>query len=78
MLHYKGHARVGGKIAQVGSRLVDMAAQKMANDFFERFRGAVIEKYPPATVAVAPLEAAPRPGWFARLVATLRRILGLG
>ena len=29
--------RVGGKIAQIGSRLVDMAAQKMAGEFFAAF-----------------------------------------
>ena len=33
-LKYTAHAIVGGKVAQVGARLVDMAAQKLANDFF--------------------------------------------
>jgi hypothetical protein len=37
MLHYTAHASVGGKMAQIGSRLVDMAAQKMATEFFESF-----------------------------------------
>ena len=37
VLHYDVHAQVGGKIAQVGSRLVDMAAQKIAQDFFNNF-----------------------------------------
>jgi carbon monoxide dehydrogenase subunit G len=31
---YTVHAQVGGKLAQIGSRLVDGAAKKMANDFF--------------------------------------------
>lgn len=31
---YTVHAQVGGKLAQIGSRLVDGAAKKMSNDFF--------------------------------------------
>lgn len=37
-LHYEVQAKVGGKIAQLGSRLVDSFAQKMADQFFERFQ----------------------------------------
>ena len=37
VLHYTANASVGGKIAQIGSCLVDMAAQKMAIEFFESF-----------------------------------------
>jgi carbon monoxide dehydrogenase subunit G len=37
MLSYSAQAQVGGKIAQIGSRLVDMAAKKMANEFFTAF-----------------------------------------
>lgn len=33
-LDYVAKAQVGGKLAQVGSRLIDGAAQKMANEFF--------------------------------------------
>ncbi|MEZ5839761.1 MAG: carbon monoxide dehydrogenase subunit G [Hyphomicrobiales bacterium] len=43
LLTYKVHAKVGGKLAQVGSRLVDSAARKMADDFF----GAFTEKLAP-------------------------------
>jgi uncharacterized protein len=38
VLHYDVDAKVGGKIAQLGSRLVDSFAQKMADQFFERFQ----------------------------------------
>lgn len=38
VLHYDVQAKVGGKIAQLGSRLVDSFAQKMADQFFERFQ----------------------------------------
>ena len=37
VLHYSVTASVGGKLAQIGSRVIDMAAQKMAGEFFERF-----------------------------------------
>lgn len=37
LLAYSARAQVGGRIAQVGSRLVDMAAQKLAADFFKAF-----------------------------------------
>ncbi len=34
---YVAHATLGGKLAQLGSRLVDSAARKTANDFFDNF-----------------------------------------
>ena len=37
LLRYGVKANVGGKLAQVGSRLIDGAARKMADDFFETF-----------------------------------------
>ena len=37
-LTYVARAQVGGKLAQVGSRLIDGVAKKMAEDFFGRFR----------------------------------------
>jgi len=36
-LTYTAKANVGGKLAQIGSRLVDAAAQKVASDFFAAF-----------------------------------------
>ena len=36
-LTYTVEANVGGKIAQVGSRLIDMTAKKMADIFFGKF-----------------------------------------
>lgn len=46
-LHYTAHATVGGKIAQIGSRLIDMAAQKMAKEFFEKFTAVLVERQAP-------------------------------
>jgi len=36
-LSYTASAQVGGKLAQIGSRLVDGAARKIAGEFFKRF-----------------------------------------
>ena len=37
ILSYKANAQVGGKLAQIGARLVDGAAKKIANEFFTNF-----------------------------------------
>ncbi len=47
VLHYSADASVGGKIAQIGQRLVDMAAQKMAAEFFANFTRQILLLYPP-------------------------------
>jgi uncharacterized protein len=44
-LHYTASAQVGGKIAQVGQRLIDGVAKSMAEDFFKRFEGVLQEQY---------------------------------
>jgi hypothetical protein len=54
-LSYTAQAQVGGKIAQVGQRLVDGVAKSMAEDFFKRFDDEMQRRYPPA----APVEATP-------------------
>jgi uncharacterized protein len=36
-LIYEAKANVGGKLAQIGSRLIDAAAKKVADDFFKNF-----------------------------------------
>jgi carbon monoxide dehydrogenase subunit G len=36
-LTYNAKANVGGKLAQIGSRLVDAAARKVADEFFQNF-----------------------------------------
>ena len=55
-LSYTVKAQVGGKIAQIGSRLVDGAAQKLADDFFGRFSDAVAAK-----AGIVPVPAAVNP-----------------
>ena len=41
MLRYAVTAQVGGRIAQVGNRLIDSAAMKLADDFFAAFEKVV-------------------------------------
>ncbi|MGV2293520.1 carbon monoxide dehydrogenase subunit G [Trinickia sp. YCB016] len=40
-LSYTASAQIGGKLAQIGSRLVDGAARKIAGEFFKRFSAQV-------------------------------------
>jgi hypothetical protein len=71
VLHYSANASVGGKLAQIGSRLVDMTAQKMASDFFATFNAKLSERYGVA----APAPAAASGAW-ARVIAWLKRLFG--
>jgi len=41
IMRYGVQAQVGGKLAQIGSRLVDGTARKLADQFFDRFAAAV-------------------------------------
>ncbi|MEO1316082.1 MAG: carbon monoxide dehydrogenase subunit G [Pseudomonadota bacterium] len=57
-LSYEANAKVGGKLAQLGSRLIDGFARKMADDFFDKFSTKVAGE--PEEAAAEP-EAAPEP-----------------
>ena len=52
-LTYTANAQVGGKIAQVGQRLVDGVARSMADDFFRRFDEEMQRRHPEAYAAAA-------------------------
>lgn len=41
VLSYTAQAQIGGKLAQIGQRLIDGAAKQVADDFFVRFATAV-------------------------------------
>jgi uncharacterized protein len=75
-LNYEVKVQIGGKLAQLGARLIDATAKKLAGEFFEKFGEAVA---PPAEAADAdapPIEAAApeaatpqkKKGWFRRLI----------
>lgn len=72
-LTYTVEANVGGKLAQLGSRIIDGFAKKMADQFFENFKAA-LEPAAAETVvaeaadAVADSGSEPKKGWFKRLV----------
>jgi carbon monoxide dehydrogenase subunit G len=68
LLTYDVDASVGGKLAQLGSRIIDGFAKKMADDFFERFQQAVEgpqDEDPGAETAEAGEQ---KKGWFKRLI----------
>ncbi len=67
LLTYEVTASVGGKLAQLGSRLIDGFAKKMADSFFDNFRAAV---EPPEEPVPAGDDAAEgkQPGWFGRMM----------
>ncbi len=70
-LSYTVDASVGGKIAQLGSRLIDGFAKKMADEFFTRFQDALEapEEGSDADETVADgTEEAPKKGWFKRMI----------
>jgi carbon monoxide dehydrogenase subunit G len=60
-LDYTVQAQVGGKIAQLGQRLIDGAAKSTADDFFKRFEVEMQSRYgpPPAEVPAADADAPP-------------------
>ena len=69
-LSYEVDASVGGKIAQLGSRIIDGFAKKMADEFFTRFQAAVegpAEEEEEADAA-AEGEGEKKKGWFKRLI----------
>src|SRR5689334_14881079 len=61
VLNYAVQAHVGGKLAQIGSRLIDSVARKMAENFFARFVSAIApEPAAPAAGRTAESEAVPK------------------
>src|SRR5262245_33077042 len=61
LLNYNVDAQVGGKIAQVGARLIDGTARKLADEFFGKFATMVGGPPPAAAVAGAPSDAPTAP-----------------
>jgi uncharacterized protein len=51
-LTYNAQAHVGGKLAQVGSRLIESVAKKMTDDFFKAFRKQLAPDAVPEALAV--------------------------
>ena len=59
-LSYSTKANVGGKLAQIGSRLIDGVAMKTANEFFAKFNEKMAPAAPAGSAAPAAAGVAPR------------------
>ena len=75
-LDYTVQAQVGGKIAQLGQRLIDGAAKSTADDFFKRFEAEMQSRYgPPPAAAEAAAEV---PAEKAGVMSGFMKKIGLG
>lgn len=81
-LRYTATASVGGKIAQIGQRLVDMAAQKMAAEFFAKFNAELEQSFPPepnshtAVSETVPNRSTQKVGLWQTIIIWGRRLIG--
>ncbi len=78
-LSYDVEASVGGKLAQLGSRLIDGFAKKMADEFFERFQQTIEGPVEAAAVTAGgdtPAAGENDPGGGEKKKGWLRRIIG--
>jgi uncharacterized protein len=65
ILHYEVDAQIGGKLAQLGGRLIDSTAKKLAGEFFASFGEAVGGVAEPAADADSGKKS-----WIGRLTGT--------
>ena len=65
-LIYDVEAKVGGKLAQLGSRIIDGFSKKMADQFFTRFQ-EVLEGLGEDSEEDEPASEAEKKGWFTRI-----------
>jgi carbon monoxide dehydrogenase subunit G len=85
ILRYTADSQVGGKMAQLGSRLIDATARKLADDFFGKFAAAMAERAGPAAEAAqapVPAPAAKPQGlspaiWIPALIAAVAAVVWL-
>lgn len=62
VLDYEADASVGGKLAQIGGRLIEGAANQTAQGFFSKFSELVVAGGTPEPETPPVVEAAPSPG----------------
>lgn len=65
LLSYEVDAKVGGKLAQLGSRIIDGFAKKMADQFFRNLQTTIEGPAPEDEASDAPEEK--KKGWIGRL-----------
>jgi carbon monoxide dehydrogenase subunit G len=61
LLKYEVNAQVGGKLAQLGARLIDASAKQMAEQFFTKFSDEVQKLVPAEAAPATPVEIVPSP-----------------
>jgi carbon monoxide dehydrogenase subunit G len=80
-LDYTVQAQVGGKIAQLGQRLIDGAAKSTADDFFKRFDAEMQRRHGPPPAEAESAESAGNadaPAEKAGMMSGLMKKIGLG
>ena len=70
-LSYAVKAQVGGKLAQLGSRLIDGVAKKMADDFFAAFNANMAAAAPAAMPAAEAVPGAAPLWWVIVIIAAM-------
>ncbi len=80
VLRYTANAQVGGKLAQIGSRMIAGVSKKMADEFFSKFAEVVAAAEAPAAVSADAPPAEPRPAlapiwWVAGAIAVVALLL---
>ena len=71
-LAYQARATVGGKMAQIGSRLIDATAGKITDDFFKAFEAHLQAQFTPTGAPVpAPLRVAEPAGALGWILAAI-------
>jgi carbon monoxide dehydrogenase subunit G len=76
VLSYRVKAEVGGKIAQLGARLIDASAKQMADQFFDNFARAVAVPETPGAAAPTTPRAPEAPAAIVALGAMPKELLG--
>jgi hypothetical protein len=67
-LQYAVDAQIGGKLAQLGGRLIDSTAKKLAGEFFQNLAAALTTPEPPAPPAEGEAAPEPKKGWLKSLI----------
>jgi carbon monoxide dehydrogenase subunit G len=70
LLTYDVDAKVGGKLAQLGSRIIDGFAKKMADQFFTSFQEALEGPAEEEETTEEGTDAPRKKGWFKRMVSS--------
>ncbi len=58
LLHYDAAAEIGGKLSQLGARLIDATARKLAAAFFEKFEAEIRARQQPSAPPAPPVPPA--------------------